>query len=66
MLKQIVFLKKRDDMTMKQFMEYYENQHSASQEDGRHALATQRSALRTTFACYRGGNPCRLLWRPGE
>jgi hypothetical protein len=28
MLKQIVFLKKRDDMTMKQFMEYHENHHS--------------------------------------
>jgi translation initiation factor 2B subunit (eIF-2B alpha/beta/delta family) len=28
MLKQVVFLKKRDDMTMEQFMEYYENQHS--------------------------------------
>jgi EthD domain len=28
MIKQIVFLKKRDDLTMEQFMEYYENQHS--------------------------------------
>lgn len=28
MLKQIVFLKKRPDMTMEQFMDYYENQHS--------------------------------------
>ena len=28
MLKQVVFLKKRADMTMEQFMEYYESQHS--------------------------------------
>jgi hypothetical protein len=28
MIKQIVFLKKRDDLTMEQFMEYYETQHS--------------------------------------
>jgi EthD domain len=28
MIKQIVFLKKRDDLTMEQFMDYYENQHS--------------------------------------
>ncbi len=28
MLKQVVFLKKRDDLTMEQFMDYYENQHS--------------------------------------
>jgi EthD domain len=28
MLKQVVFLKKRDDMSMQDFMNYYENQHS--------------------------------------
>ena len=28
MLKQVVFLKKRDDISMEQFMDYYENQHS--------------------------------------
>ena len=28
MLKQICFFRKRDDMTMEQFMDYYENQHS--------------------------------------
>ena len=28
MLKQICFFKKRPDMTMEQFMDYYENQHS--------------------------------------
>ena len=28
MLKQICFFKKRDDMTMEEFMDYYENQHS--------------------------------------
>lgn len=28
MLKQVVFLKKRSDMTMEQFMDYYETQHS--------------------------------------
>ena len=28
MLKQICFFKKRDDMTMDEFMDYYENQHS--------------------------------------
>lgn len=28
MLKQIVFLKKRDDMSAEAFMDYYENQHS--------------------------------------
>ena len=28
MLKQLVFLKKRDDMTMEEFMDYYENHHS--------------------------------------
>ncbi|WP_336968555.1 EthD domain-containing protein [Sphingobium aromaticiconvertens] len=28
MIKQIVFLKKRDDMSMEDFMDYYENQHS--------------------------------------
>ena len=28
MLKQICFFKKRSDMTMEQFMDYYENQHS--------------------------------------
>ncbi len=28
MLKQIVFLRKRTDMTQEQFMDYYENQHS--------------------------------------
>jgi hypothetical protein len=28
MIKQVVFLKKRDDMTIEQFMDYYENQHS--------------------------------------
>lgn len=28
MIKQVVFLKKRADLTMEQFMDYYENQHS--------------------------------------
>jgi hypothetical protein len=28
MIKQVVFLKKRDDMSMEEFMDYYENQHS--------------------------------------
>lgn len=28
MLKQVVFLKKRDDISMEEFMDYYENQHS--------------------------------------
>ncbi|MBT2243200.1 EthD domain-containing protein [Sphingobium sp. BHU LFT2] len=28
MIKQIVFLRKRDDLSMDQFMDYYENQHS--------------------------------------
>jgi hypothetical protein len=28
MLKQVVFLKKRDDLTIEQFLDYYENQHS--------------------------------------
>jgi hypothetical protein len=28
MIKQVVFLKKRDDITMEQFIDYYENQHS--------------------------------------
>jgi len=28
MIKQVVFLKRRHDMTMEQFMDYYENQHS--------------------------------------
>jgi hypothetical protein len=28
MIKQVVFLKKRDDITMDAFMDYYENQHS--------------------------------------
>lgn len=28
MLKQMCFFKKRDDMTMEEFMDYYENQHS--------------------------------------
>ena len=28
MIKQLVFLRKRADMTMQQFMDYYENQHS--------------------------------------
>jgi EthD domain len=28
MIKQVVFLKKRDDLTMEQFMDYYETQHS--------------------------------------
>lgn len=28
MIKQIVFLRKRPDLTMEEFMEYYENQHS--------------------------------------
>jgi hypothetical protein len=28
MIKQVVFLKKRPDMTMNEFMDYYENQHS--------------------------------------
>jgi hypothetical protein len=28
MIKQVVFLKKRDGMTLEQFMDYYENQHS--------------------------------------
>jgi len=28
MIKQVVFLKKRDDLTMEQFMDYYEHQHS--------------------------------------
>jgi len=28
MLKQVVFLKKRDDISVEQFMDYYENQHS--------------------------------------
>jgi hypothetical protein len=28
MIKQIVFLKKRADLTMEQFIDYYENQHS--------------------------------------
>ena len=28
MIKQVVFLKRRQDMTMEQFMNYYENQHS--------------------------------------
>jgi hypothetical protein len=28
MIKQIVFLKKRDDLSMEDFMDYYENQHS--------------------------------------
>ena len=28
MITQVVFLKKRPDLTMEQFMEYYENQHS--------------------------------------
>jgi hypothetical protein len=28
MIKQVVFLKKRDDMTLDDFMDYYENQHS--------------------------------------
>ena len=28
MFKQICFFRKRDDMTMEQFMDYYENQHS--------------------------------------
>lgn len=28
MIKQVVFLKKRDDMTMEQFIAYYEDQHS--------------------------------------
>jgi len=28
MIKQVVFLKKRADITMEQFMDYYENQHS--------------------------------------
>lgn len=28
MIKQVVFLKKRDDMSMQEFMDYYENQHS--------------------------------------
>jgi hypothetical protein len=28
MIKQVVFLKRRHDMTMEQFMNYYENQHS--------------------------------------
>lgn len=28
MIKQVVFLKKRDDLSMDQFMDYYENQHS--------------------------------------
>ena len=28
MIKQVVFLKKRPDMTMEAFMDYYENQHS--------------------------------------
>ena len=28
MIKQVVFLKRRQDMTMQQFMDYYENQHS--------------------------------------
>jgi len=28
MIKQVVFLKKRPDMTMQEFMDYYENQHS--------------------------------------
>ncbi|MFP5305885.1 MAG: EthD domain-containing protein [Gammaproteobacteria bacterium] len=28
MIKQVVFLKKRSDMTMEQFMDYYEHQHS--------------------------------------
>jgi len=28
MFKQICFFKKREDMTMEEFMDYYENQHS--------------------------------------
>ena len=28
MIKQVVFLKKRDDISMEEFMDYYENQHS--------------------------------------
>jgi EthD domain-containing protein len=28
MIKQVVFLKKRPDLTMEEFMDYYENQHS--------------------------------------
>src|SRR5262245_30017356 len=28
MIKQVVFLRKRPDLTMEQFMDYYENQHS--------------------------------------
>ena len=39
MLKQIVFLKKRADMTMEQFMDYYENQHSKlGQKIGKSAI----------------------------
>jgi len=32
MIKQVVFLKKRDDMTMEEFMDYYEGQHSRLSE----------------------------------
>ena len=28
MIKQVVFLKKRDDLSMEDFMNYYESQHS--------------------------------------
>jgi len=32
MIKQVVFLKKRDDMTMQEFMDYYEGRHSKLSE----------------------------------
>jgi hypothetical protein len=32
MIKQVVFLKKRDDMTMQEFMDYYEGRHSQLSE----------------------------------
>lgn len=61
MIKQVVFLKRRPDMTMQQFMDYYENQHSQlSKRIG--AKPASPNAQREDFeAAMRGlGNPEHL------
>ena len=50
MFKQVCFFRKRPDMTMDEFIDYYENQHSRlSATDGAFAVDPQRGALRAAL-----------------
>ena len=67
MIKQVVFLKRRPDITMEEFMDYYENQHSqARQAHGRKAVSAQCAALRAALRhagkepAHGRGDPSRL------